>query len=474
MKEVPIHLLMPERTYLFFSHTIKAQPYNMPLLDALLEKKIRMIDYECITQGGIRGGKRLVAFGRFAGIAGMVDFLRGCGERFLSLGYSTPFLNVAAMYMYRDVAAAKQAVAACGEAIAKYGLPADICPFTAVFTGDGNVSKGAQEIFSLLPVKWVDPFELKNIQANAKGKERTHCVYAAVATERHMVRRKRERSGSVTTPSAGSASKPPVSSALAGLLSSPLGIATSAAQSEAADLEWREPETAETFNKAHYKAEPDQYEPLFHSNVAPFASTIINCMYWEPRFPRLLSIKQTQSLHKAGKLKGLMGVCDISCDFQGSIEFLKEFTSIEAPFYIYEPKEDKVLHDLEAPGILFHAVDHLPSECPRDASDHFGSCLAPFVRGLAFSDGLLPFEKQTDIPNEMKGAVICDHGALTPSELPLAAPIPCACFCSLSLSLFPHPHALSVLVSFLLVQTSTTLLVSAQPTSERTPHAASR
>lgn len=78
---------------MFFSHTIKAQPQNMPLLDALLAKRIRLVDYECITEGGLRGGRRLVAFGRFAGIAGVVDFLRGMGERFLSLGYSTPFLN---------------------------------------------------------------------------------------------------------------------------------------------------------------------------------------------------------------------------------------------------------------------------------------------------------------------------------------------------------------------------------------------
>lgn len=79
MKEVPIADLLPEKTYFFFSHTIKAQQSNMPLLDALMEQKIRMVDFECIkNQAG-----RLVAFGRFAGIAGTFDFLRGCGEYFL-------------------------------------------------------------------------------------------------------------------------------------------------------------------------------------------------------------------------------------------------------------------------------------------------------------------------------------------------------------------------------------------------------
>jgi len=341
VKEVPMHLLVPERTYLFFSHTIKAQPYNMPLLDALLDQKIRMVDYECITQGGVRGGRRLVAFGRFAGIAGMVDFLRGCGERFLSMGYSTPFLNVAAMYMYPDVAAAKAAVKACGEAIAKYGLPEDLCPFTAVFTGDGNVSKGAQEIFDLLPVKWVDPNELRDIKHGAKSRERTHCVFGAVATERHMVRLR---------PAAAAAAEPTLSSgaaaaAGAGAPSTPLAAllarssaggaaAASAAAgaaaggatpifsptSAAAETMWLEPTAG--FDKGHYKADPDAYEPIFHVNVLPFTSVLINCMYWEPRFPRLVSVKQAKALKAAGSLP-LLGVCDISCDFQGSVEFLK-------------------------------------------------------------------------------------------------------------------------------------------------------
>jgi len=50
VKEVPIEDLIADKTYLFFSHTIKAQEYNMPLLDAMLEKRIRQIDYECIRE----------------------------------------------------------------------------------------------------------------------------------------------------------------------------------------------------------------------------------------------------------------------------------------------------------------------------------------------------------------------------------------------------------------------------------------
>jgi alpha-aminoadipic semialdehyde synthase len=135
VKEVPIALLLPLKTYLFFSHTIKAQPANMPLLDAILEKQIRMIDYECITQGGIRGEKRLVAFGRYAGLAGGIDLFTNIGERLLSMGYSSPFLAVASTVRYPSIAAALDAVAVCGREIAEFGLPEDICPLTIVVTG---------------------------------------------------------------------------------------------------------------------------------------------------------------------------------------------------------------------------------------------------------------------------------------------------------------------------------------------------
>ncbi len=57
VKEVPIDNLLPGKTYFFFSHTIKAQEYNLPLLDAMLEKRIRMIDYECIRERTPEGSK---------------------------------------------------------------------------------------------------------------------------------------------------------------------------------------------------------------------------------------------------------------------------------------------------------------------------------------------------------------------------------------------------------------------------------
>lgn len=74
-----------------FSHTIKAQSANMKMLDAFLERNVRLIDYECMVDSR---GKRVVGFGQFAGTAGMIDALRGLGDRLLGLGYSNPFLGL--------------------------------------------------------------------------------------------------------------------------------------------------------------------------------------------------------------------------------------------------------------------------------------------------------------------------------------------------------------------------------------------
>lgn len=86
---MPIDNLLPDKTYFFFSHTIKAQPYNMPLLDKMLELNLRMVDFECIKEIAKPGQKpdRLVAFGRYAGIAGAFDFIRGMGEYLLERQY---------------------------------------------------------------------------------------------------------------------------------------------------------------------------------------------------------------------------------------------------------------------------------------------------------------------------------------------------------------------------------------------------
>jgi alpha-aminoadipic semialdehyde synthase len=100
VKEVPIKDLIPHKTYFYFSHTHKGQTYNMPMLKSVLDKSVRLVDYELITN---ESGRRLVQFSRFAGYAGMVDSFHVLGHRLLALGFGTPFMVTPSNQGYRHV-----------------------------------------------------------------------------------------------------------------------------------------------------------------------------------------------------------------------------------------------------------------------------------------------------------------------------------------------------------------------------------
>lgn len=73
VKEVPLDMLMADKAYLFFSHTIKKQPYNAELLRTVLERRITLLDHELLTDPQ---GKRVLAFGKWAGVVGAYNALR--------------------------------------------------------------------------------------------------------------------------------------------------------------------------------------------------------------------------------------------------------------------------------------------------------------------------------------------------------------------------------------------------------------
>ena len=138
IKEVPIEQLMENKTYLFFSHTIKEQPYNRKLLQTILAKNITLIDYEVLTHPD---GQRAIAFGRFAGIVGVHNGMMAYGKR-------TGAYNLKQMYKYDDYSAA----------IASYqtlSLP----KMKIVVTGGGRVAGGAIEVLNHMGISRVTPQE---------------------------------------------------------------------------------------------------------------------------------------------------------------------------------------------------------------------------------------------------------------------------------------------------------------------------
>lgn len=136
VKEVPIPKLIQDKTYFFFSHTYKKQAYNRTLLQSILKKNIRLIDYELLTN---EEGQRLIAFGFFAGMVGAHNALYTYGER-------TGSFSLNRMYTSFDYATVQQQYASII-------WP----PVKIVLTGKGRVGQGARKVLEDMGIRAVDP-----------------------------------------------------------------------------------------------------------------------------------------------------------------------------------------------------------------------------------------------------------------------------------------------------------------------------
>ena len=134
VKEVPLDLLLPGKTYFFFSHTIKKQPYNRGLLQEILRKNIRLIDYETLTD---QTGKRIIAFGRWAGIVGAYNGIWTYGQRYNLFDTRRAYTCFDLEDLWSE--------------LGKINLP----PIKIVLTGGGRVARGAMEVLMRLGVRKV-------------------------------------------------------------------------------------------------------------------------------------------------------------------------------------------------------------------------------------------------------------------------------------------------------------------------------
>ncbi|MFA5102954.1 MAG: hypothetical protein WC525_07335, partial [Candidatus Thermoplasmatota archaeon] len=167
VKEIPLQYFEKGKTYVFFSHTIKGQHQNMPMLKKMMDLGCTLIDYERIIDAN---GKRLVFFGRFAGLAGMVDTLWTFGRRLHAEHRDTPFNTIQQTIHYKDLADIKKHLQVVGKAIKTTGLPASLTPLIIGFSGYGHVSVGAQEILDILPVKEIQPSDIASVFTTPSNK----------------------------------------------------------------------------------------------------------------------------------------------------------------------------------------------------------------------------------------------------------------------------------------------------------------
>lgn len=285
VKEVPIEALIPNKTYLFFSHTIKEQPYNQKLLQAVLKNKIELIDHETLVKSN---DVRLVGFGRYAGIVGAYNGIRMFGKKEI-------LFNLPKVEWLRDFDALRAA-------LDEVKLPS----IKLVLTGKGKVGKGAQEVLDHLKIREVTIPEF----LNESFSEPVYCNLEPIDYVKRIDGTKKE--------------------------------------------------------KQKLYATPELYENDF-MRFAKVADVFIAGHFYAEGSPKLLS---TDDLRDPDLT--IRYIADISCDIEGPIATTIRPSTIAEPFYGYLVDEEKEVAYNHPQAIAVMAVDNLPCELPRNASEGFG------------------------------------------------------------------------------------------------------
>lgn len=286
IKEVPINSLIAGKTYLFFSHTLKKQPYNKKLLQAALTKRIRLIDYEALKD---KQGNRLVAFGRYAGIVGAYNGLWTYGKRFKKF-------SLRRAYECFDVNDLKLE-------LGKVNLP----PIKILLTGAGRVGKGAMETLDSARIRKVSIHDYLY-------KEFSEPVYIQLSSADYHTRKEGGH-----------------------------------------------------FNREEFHHYPDRYNSNFY-DFTKVTDVLLAGAFWNPKAPVLFTKEQMQSPDFKIRI-----IADITCDINGSIPSTQRASTIPDPIYDYDPKTNAILPGFSNDSFIsVMAVDNLPCELPRSASEEFG------------------------------------------------------------------------------------------------------
>lgn len=312
VKEVPVEALIPNKKYFFFSHTIKKQPYNQKLLQAVLEKNIELYDHETIVDAA---NKRLIGFGRYAGIVGAYNAIRAFGIKFELFK-----MPKASALKGRDVLV---------QQVKRQIIP----PIKIVVTGTGKVGSGVKEMLLAMKIKEVSV-------ENFLTKKFTQPVFTQIDV-----------------------------------------------------LEYNKRMDGQKFDTKDFYKNPSEYESDFE-RFTKVADIYISGHFHANVAPQILSQKMLQASDCAIKI-----VADVSCDVNGPIACTLRASTIEEPLYGYLPSENKEVDVFHPAAIVVMAVDNLPCELPKDASEGFGEMFTQHVIPAFFNndaDGILARAKMTE------------------------------------------------------------------------------
>ncbi len=314
VKEVPIDALIPGKKYFFFSHTIKKQPYNRKLLQSILDKNIELYDHETITG---QDGKRLVAFGYYAGVVGAYNTIR-------TFGLKSGLFEIPRAVDLKD----KKALIETLQKV-KPLLP----PIKIVLTGKGRVGNGAKEMLDKMGIKEVSPEDFLS-------KTFEEPVYTQIDVDSYNKHKE---------------NKP--------------------------------------FDFQEFFTKPENFTGDFEK-FTKVADVYIAGHFYGQGAPYIFTREMAQSPGNKIKVVG-----DISCDINGPVVSTIRASTIADPIYGYDPATGEETNYKEENAIAVMAVDNLPNEIARDASEGFGKQFETYIIPAFFNndkDGILERAKMTE------------------------------------------------------------------------------
>jgi hypothetical protein len=329
IKEVEIANILPDKIYLIFSHTVKGQAYNVPMLKAFLERNCTLIDYERILG---KDGKRFIFFSYHAGLAGALDTLWAYGQRLAFEDVASPFQHIKRAFDYDSMEDAYAHLQSIGQKIKRNGTGQNRFPLVFGITGYGNVARGIKEILRHLPVR---PNQLTLLIPDPSK------IFGTTFKESDMV--------------------VPI-----------------------------DPE--QKFDLQEYYQQPHKYKCIFNRYL-PYISVLFNASYWDPVYPRHVTKTDIKHQFSPGRESRLKVIGDISCDIDGGIECTVKSTEPGNPVYVYDVDQNRAVDGIAGNGPVMMAVDILPAEIPLDASVYFSTRLRQLLPLLIPVDFILPFEK---------------------------------------------------------------------------------
>lgn len=118
---------------------------------------------------------------------------------------------------------------------------------------------------------------------------------------------------------------------------------------------------ADKYDKVTFYKHPEKFKNVFSKKYLPYINCLFHCIFWDAKSPRYIKNKHLRKLAEANQLR-LYGICDVTCDAEGSIECLKKFTTPDRPFFFYDPvtEDESYFFEYRKNRIMYLALDYLP------------------------------------------------------------------------------------------------------------------